>query len=492
MSAVPEKAWRLLLSNDSWLFATLILFISYVMMIEAEQYSWGLYLGYSLSAGLLYTPVLLFIAYRPLLKKRWRPLLYSGVWACCFLAYPFLLALGRSYLFPALPFMPALYETSTQQAIKIIAGTGIAMAALEIALALHGLIRRNTRAGSWLKQESLEKALIATLLLVSVACVAGNNLLEEDTGLQKSTTVLQFISYTLQFFLASLSYYAFYYINHYLLINKLLRQKGFFYYLFGLAATILAFYPLLGQLMSFLPIFSGPGAGGPVFHKDPYAIIPILVMLLSFPLILAIEWFKQRSEIAGLEKEKASAELNLLKQQVNPHFFFNTLNNLYALSLSNDRQTPEVIMQLSELMRYVIYKGREEQAPLAEEAKYIEDYIQLQRIRLHKKLDYRFEKDIAVGELSVAPLLFIILVENAFKHGIEPAENDCFLHMQLKSDEHGLLFSCENSFETRKPAGNGIGLANLRRRLALLYPGQHELTLQESGHTFKAMLKLAV
>ena len=149
-------------------------------------------------------------------------------------------------------------------------------------------------------------------------------------------------------------------------------------------------------------------------------------------------------------------------------------------------------MQLSELMRYVIYRGKEETVRLKEEVKYIEDYIQLQQIRLHKKLDFRFEKKLGEEELSIPPLLFIVLVENAFKHGIEPAENECFLHLSLKTTADTLTFSCSNSIEEQSTAAKGIGLTNLRRRLALLYPDQNTLEITESEDRYEVVLQLKI
>ena len=218
--------------------------------------------------------------------------------------------------------------------------------------------------------------------------------------------------------------------------------------------------------------------------------LPFFIMFLSVPIIVSLQWLQQSSQISLLEKEKSETELNLLKQQINPHFFFNTLNNLYALSITKDKQTPEVILQLSELMRYVIYKGKEDLVPLQEEVKYIEDYIQLQQIRLHKKLDFTFEKNIENGLQAVPPLLFITFVENAFKHGIEPAENNCFLHLRLNSTIEGLEFSCENSMESKNESPPGIGLTNLRKRLNLRYPQKHEITISEKENRFFASLQI--
>lgn len=141
---------------------------------------------------------------------------------------------------------------------------------------------------------------------------------------------------------------------------------------------------------------------------------PVLIILLSAPVLVALQWYEQDNQIVNLQKEKSETELNFLKQQINPHFFFNTLNNLYALSITKDQQTPEVILQLSELMRYVIYKGKEESVSLKEEIKYIEDYIQLQQIRLHKQLDFQFDKTMINGEQSNPATLIHYLRRECF------------------------------------------------------------------------------
>ena len=216
------------------------------------------------------------------------------------------------------------------------------------------------------------------------------------------------------------------------------------------------------------------------------------VIALSIPVILVIQWFNQNSEINVLEREKAQTELNLLKQQINPHFFFNTLNNLYALSLAKSDATPEVVLQLSELMRYVIYKGKNNRVAISEEVKYLEDYIQLQQIRLNKTLDLSFEKKISNQNLMIPPLLLIILIENAFKHGIEPAENASFLHIELTSDQQFIIFECVNSYEPVLESSEGIGLSNLKRRLELTYPNQYQLDIDQTKDTFKARLKIEI
>lgn len=191
-----------------------------------------------------------------------------------------------------------------------------------------------------------------------------------------------------------------------------------------------------------------------------------------------------------LEKEKSQTELDLLKQQLNPHFFFNTLNNLYALSLQHSDKTSESILRLAELMRYTIYKGKEPRVKLAQEIGYIEDYIGLQQLRLKKKLDFSFEKEINDETACITPLLLIVFVENAFKHGVEQAEQAAHLRLYLRLNHQKLYFSCENSIEENTGNEGGIGLINLEKRLTLVYPGRYRLHTQRTPGLYTAELEI--
>ena len=139
---------------------------------------------------------------------------------------------------------------------------------------------------------------------------------------------------------------------------------------------------------------------------------------------------------------------------------------------------------------YVIYKGKEAVVPIVEEIKYIEDYIDLQQLRLHKQLEVQFKKTLSDEQQHIPPLLFIIFVENAFKHGIEPAESACFLHLSLHSKEKVLVFECVNSIENKLNKPKGIGLENLKRRLDLHFPNRYELKIKETPKQFKTLLKI--
>ena len=214
------------------------------------------------------------------------------------------------------------------------------------------------------------------------------------------------------------------------------------------------------------------------------------VMLAPIP-VFAILWlYEQWRWLRMLKADKAKAELALLKNQINPHFFFNTLNNLYGLVVEQSEKAPEVILKLSDMMRYTIYDGKEEAVLLKDEVNYLKNYIDLHKIRYQKNVDISFTHDIDEN-LKVAPLLFIILLENAFKHGIEKMRTNAYIHLQMKSDEKQLLFTIENNFD--KTADNqkpGIGLENLKKRLLYLYPNRHELRIEKTASTYKVGLNL--
>lgn len=216
----------------------------------------------------------------------------------------------------------------------------------------------------------------------------------------------------------------------------------------------------------------------------------IPLMILPLPVLIGLWIYEQYKWIKSLQNEKSKAELALLKAQVNPHFFFNTLNNLYSLTVQNSDQAPEVILKLSDMMRYTIYEGKKELVTLKEEVAYLQNYIDLHKIRHHKNVVINFTHTIE-SDVKVAPLLFIILLENAFKHGVETLTEDAYIQIDLQSKDQAVLFSIENNFDdTDHNTVKGIGLENLQHRLDLLYPNKHRLSIHKTNATFKAVLQL--
>ena len=504
MQAFSKKAEQFFTENTLWIFLTLLLFLSYLLLISVMKDNWTNYILAFGKLCIVYSPVLVFAYFKKVAFKKLPFGLYTALWVICFIAYPPIVwfyceALMNFLILPEQYLIKYNTENYYIFAQSFLLTTSGAILATELGLLLQVYFKGKVKDQTWVQQLSIDKMLLAIVVILSFS-LAVIGTYRVAYGLGSLTAVsgfmlpIKFISFLLQFLIISMLYYFYYYINKHVLIPKLLKKKGLIFYSFSVAAIVLVFYPLFVMFIKHLPIVADLGlqwhkASAKTFTSDGGGI-PFLIMLLSLPVIVSNEWFRQSNKIVNLEKEKSNTELNLLKQQINPHFFFNTLNNLYALSITKDRQTPEVILQLSELMRYVIYKGKEDLVSLKDEVKYIEDYIQLQQIRLHKKLDFKFDKNISDPELSIPPLLFITFIENAFKHGIEPAERNCYLHLKISSDQNGLVFSCKNSIEEKNNSEAGIGISNLKRRMELRYPNKHSLETTENKTEFSAQLKL--
>lgn len=215
-----------------------------------------------------------------------------------------------------------------------------------------------------------------------------------------------------------------------------------------------------------------------------------IILIIPF-LMLIFGWlFQQWKLIKTLESKKSKAELALLKSQINPHFFFNTLNNLYGLTVEKSDDAPDVVLKLSDMMRYTIYMGKEDLVPLKDEVDYLINYIELQKIRYQKNVDIQF-KHSNISEYQIAPLLYIIALENAFKHGVEKLTENAYIHISLTTDNGNILFEIENNYEQPDSKHHvGIGLDNLKQRLQLLYPKKHQLTIEKSDSIFKFSLNL--
>jgi len=483
--------------NTLWIYITLFGFFSYLLVFSVAKDHWGNFAMITFKLSLFYLPILLFAWFR-------KQLVRNLLWVVCFLVWPALLQvfsiLFIKLLIPISQYKLKIdFESFTQFPFAFTMTVSIAVVVTELAILISQFYSSNTQK-NWLNRLSMDHMILGVLaFLALISGLAGVFELAEKgdhKGLEWLILIWKFISFSIQAMLFNLIYFGYYYLNKKILIPKIFQKKGFIYYGFSIAASILIFYPVFVLFIGQLPILPELDLGiregtSKAFGPDG-GFFAFFAMIMTLPVIISNQWFSQSNQIVNLEKEKTDTELNLLKQQINPHFFFNTLNNLYALSITKDEQTPEMIMQLSELMRYVIYKGKEEKVGLTEEVKYIEDYIQLEQVRLHKKLDFSFRQMISDENIEIPPLLFITFVENAFKHGIHPAEGDCYLHLTLKATKDGIEFVCENSVEEINAKPSGIGLENLRRRLELRFPNQHEMTAQQIENSFIATMKISL
>ena len=234
-----------------------------------------------------------------------------------------------------------------------------------------------------------------------------------------------------------------------------------------------------------------------VFDGRPEGLA--LLYIIAFPFLIAFfvfTWiFNQIRGIRQLKNESANAELMLLKSQVNPHFFFNTLNNLYGLTVEKSDKAPEVVLKISDMMRYTIYEGKKDKVKLEDELEYLQNFIELHRMRYHKKVDIHFHHQLMAEGYEVTPLLFIILLENAFKHGVKEEIGEAKLNILLQGTVDEIVFEIQNSkpvhLQKAKPVNKvAIGLANIRQQLDLLYPQAYDLSIQDNAATYTVCLKL--
>ncbi len=223
--------------------------------------------------------------------------------------------------------------------------------------------------------------------------------------------------------------------------------------------------------------------------NEAFSVFSLFYFILLF--FLLIRWLiRQIKAVVELKNEKAKTELLHLKSQVNPHFFFNTLNNLYGLMEKNSKARL-MVLKLSDMMRYGIYEGQKDWVTLGEELEYLKNYIELQEIRYHKKSDIQFNHQIDNFDYKIMPLLFIILLENAFKHGLENLEKNAYIHIDLIANDNEINFEIENNFELQPDSNKeGIGLKNLKRRLELVYPNKHALSFNVDTNIYKVKLSL--
>ena len=269
------------------------------------------------------------------------------------------------------------------------------------------------------------------------------------------------------------------------MIYKINRKKGT---LIVVIAIITALIPIL---ITFFELITTEKESVVFLENYPTSIGTLVLLYYLLLIILGVFWFtKQIISLIKLKNEKAKTELLHLKSQVNPHFFFNTLNNIYGLVGTDAKKAQKLILKLSDMMRYSIYEGEKDLVTLKEEVDYLMNYIELHKMRYHKEIDVQFEVQIE-NEYKVMPLLYIILLENAFKHGLENLHEDAYVHLKMKTENNQVFFEIENNFDIEQPKGdNGIGLKNLKRRLELVYPKKHTLTFSTSKNIYKVQLTL--
>lgn len=210
-------------------------------------------------------------------------------------------------------------------------------------------------------------------------------------------------------------------------------------------------------------------------------------------LLLLFQFYRDQKRLSEINEQKKTAELTALKHQLNPHFLFNTLNNVYALAVKKSDKTPEVIGKLSDILDYILYRCNDDYVPLAKEVELIENYLTLEKIRYGKRVAITF-KPTFEPDAKIAPLLLLTFVENAFKHGVSQEIGQATIDIELQAQGKDIAFRIKNSIPGNAPqdeeAKPAIGLKNVRKQLELLYPNAHRLRLDETKEEYKVALDL--
>jgi two-component system, LytTR family, sensor kinase len=204
-------------------------------------------------------------------------------------------------------------------------------------------------------------------------------------------------------------------------------------------------------------------------------------------------WYEQQRLAQTLQQDKVQTELELLKSQVHPHFIFNTLNNIYSLSLRQHPQTPDLIYRLSSFLDYNLYDSKTAHIPLTKELDYIYNYIELEKIRFGDRLDVSINVYDSLEGFTICPLLLMPLIENCFKHGSDAGTKTAWIRMDITTQKDWVTIKLENSIccEAKKDQSRkGIGIENVRRRLEILFPGKHEFSMFSENHSYLVILKL--
>lgn len=294
-----------------------------------------------------------------------------------------------------------------------------------------------------------------------------------------------------------------FYINYYYLIPKLLLKKSVVNYIVISIVLIIIFGLIVNIFENIVFIQFSPvevlemknrqiNGDKPEFRSFFMSIITFgIPYVVSSLLRIYVEWNQNEDLRKITENDKVNSELQFLKTQLNPHFLFNSLNAIYSLSVKKSDRTSEAIINLSELMRYMLYEADKDVAPLSKELEYIKNYVQLQRLRLSDTENVILKISGEDKQKSIAPLLFISFIENAFKYGTD-FKGKTNVKISLSIFDDSIHFSVINKIGAfRKEAKNsGVGLENIKNRLNLLYPDSHELFVENDGENYCVRLTL--
>lgn len=306
--------------------------------------------------------------------------------------------------------------------------------------------------------------------------------------------------FLIHFVFMSLLNVAIFYINLIVIIPATLNKRKFFLWIV-VCSVVIVFFALLKYAESFymfhLSNLEITIKGKKVINSEFWTNMISFIMVNGFFIFLStvykftVDWFFNEREKSDLEKQSLSAELSFLKSQINPHFLFNSLNNIYSLAYQKSDDTPDAILKLSEIMRYMLYESNDESVLLTKEIDYLRSYIDLQKLRFKGEAQIELEVEGNMKDQVIVPLVLISFVENAFKHGVATDVNHP-IRINISVFEDNLLFTLSNlkNKQQNKDRIGGIGMVNVKRRLDLTYPDRYKLNVNNKEDEYYCELYL--
>ena len=289
------------------------------------------------------------------------------------------------------------------------------------------------------------------------------------------------------FILYNLFLIGFYYLNSLVLIPKLLARHKIFYYIISIIIMFVIIV-IMPEMLKPHHEFGDHGHGPRHIFNAMGALTFFFIFIISSGITIINKWFATEKHKTLIEKEKLQTELSNLKAQINPHFLFNVLNTIYALALKKSDDTPDAVIRLSKLLRYIVNETQADKVPLEKEIDCINNYIDLQKMRLSETVVITYNVNGINSETYIAPLLLIAFVENVFKHGVSTHEFSPIL-IDINLDGNLFSFKTKNKiFKQKDEESAGIGIENTRKRLNLIYPDNHKLIVDETDNSYNVEL----
>lgn len=278
---------------------------------------------------------------------------------------------------------------------------------------------------------------------------------------------------------------------NYFFLPRLLYKKKYLYFILSAIVVLSVVIFIEEGVIEQIYFPTTRGMHFPGVAVNLMTALPTITILVGAK--FAWDAIRQRNQMDVLESKVKESELQFLKTQINPHFLFNNLNNLYAHALDKSDQTPEIVLELSSVLRYMLYECKEEFVSLDKEVEQLENFINLSKLQFQDRGEVVFNKEVNNHNLKVAPLILSVFVENAFKHSAASKIDDINISIDLKQQSNKLLFTCSNTFSdstNTDDLGKGIGLENVKKRLDILYGKNHELVIDNSNHLYSVSLSM--